>query len=297
MLKVLCIGDLMLDVIAQIPASVRYGEDNSSTITTRSGGAGGNVASWIKAAGGESFVLARVGDDSAGKTLLSDLDLLGVEYSQTVMPKSPSGVVIVLVDPDGQRTMFPQTGANAGLSIKDLPSLEGFGALYLSGYALLNEESRPAVLKMIEAVNEKGLPIFFDPTTIASMTRVNIAIMRDWLARMSTVIMNEEEALFLSGASTVEDALATLLRHSHNVVIKRGALGAIGQNRLGVAISKAALDTSVVDTTGAGDSFAGGFIAAWMQNPDLDSCIEAGIATAAQCVAIVGARPQVTPNK
>ncbi|TRZ84239.1 MAG: carbohydrate kinase family protein [Streptomycetaceae bacterium] len=294
MLKVLCIGDVMLDVIALVPAAITYGSDNPSQVSTHSGGAAGNVASWIKASGIDSHVVARVGNDAAGIAVLADLDHLGVTHSSEVIDGVRTGVVVILVDPSGERTMFPETAANAGLSVSDLPDLDGFGAVYLSGYALLNGQSRPGVLEMISEIARRNLPIFFDPTTIGGMNQASIEEVRGWLSMMDTLIMNAEEALFLAGHENVEEALELLLAYSPTVVIKRGSLGAIGKSRNSHSISLPAISAQLVDSTGAGDSFAGGYIAQWLRDRDLEKCMGAGIRVAATCVAIVGARPHVT---
>jgi len=284
----------MLDVIALVPGPINYGSDTPSQVSTHSGGAGGNVASWITACGVPSYVLARVGDDPAGVAVLSDLDRLGVEHGQAVIKGVRTGVVVILVDPSGERTMFPETAANAGLSLADLPNLDNFDAVYISGYALLNPQSRPGVLSMIEEINKKKLPIFFDPTTIGGMKQAPLEEIHRWLPLMSTLIMNEEEAKFLSGSDEIDGALDGLLRFTQTVIIKRGALGAIGKSRDGDRCSLPASPAILVDSTGAGDSFAGGYIAAWLGNHDLEDAMRAAIDVAAQCVAIVGARPQVT---
>jgi sugar/nucleoside kinase (ribokinase family) len=206
-----------------------------------------------------------------------------------------TGVVVILVDAKGERTMFPDTAANSGLTFADLPALDPFSAIYISGYALINEKSRPGVLAMIDAFNENGLPIFFDPTTVGGMEQTTLEEVRSWLPKMSTLIMNEDEALFIAQTRELSVAMETLLTIAETIVIKRGAQGVIGQTRKGDLISVAADPAFVQDTTGAGDSFAGGFIAHWMRNPDLRASLHAGAKTAAQCVANVGARPHVTP--
>ena len=147
---------------------------------------------------------------------------------------------------------------------------------------------------MIEEINKKKLPIFFDPTTIGGMKQAPLEEIHRWLPLMSTLIMNEEEAKFLSGSDEIDGALDGLLRFTQTVIIKRGALGAIGKSRDGDRCSLPASPAILVDSTGAGDSFAGGYIAAWLGNHDLEGAMRAAIDVAAQCVAIVGARPQVT---
>lgn len=294
MAKILCIGDVMLDVIAVITTKINYGSDTPSKISTHGGGAAGNVAAWATVTGAKTQIVTRVGNDSAGVALLSEFDALGVIHANSVIEGMQTGVAVVLVDPSGERTMFPETGANSGLTLSNLPDLDGFEAVYLSGYALLDEISRPGVLQMIDAIRVKGLPIFFDPATVGGMSQVNIDEVRSWLPLMSTLIMNEEEAIFLTGQTQLEGALDVLLIAAPTAVIKRGSQGAIGKSCGGQTIAIPALPTIVIDTTGAGDSFAGGYIASWLINKDLRACMQAGAGVAAQCVAIIGARPHVT---
>lgn len=295
MAKVLCIGDVMLDVIAVLQTKINYGSDTPSKISTHGGGAAGNVASWSQVSGAPTKIVARVGNDPAGTAIVSEFDTLGVEHGDCIIPGTHTGVVVVLVDLSGERTMFPETGANSGLSSRDLPDLEGIEVVYLSGYSLLDEVSRPGVLEMIAKIRNKDIPIFFDPATVGGMSQVNINEIKSWLPLMSALFMNEEEAAFLTGHTQLEPALESLLQFSPTAIIKCGPDGAIGKSRDSDPIKIAAMPTHVIDTTGAGDSFAGGFIASWLINQDLKLCMEAGASAAARCVSDIGARPHVTP--
>lgn len=295
MARVLCIGDVMLDVIAVIQTDINYGSDTPSKISTHGGGAAGNVASWSQVCGAPTKIVARVGNDPAGMAIISEFDALGVDHGDCIIPGTQTGVVVVLVDLAGERSMFPETGANSGLSLRDLPPLDGIEVVYLSGYSLLDELSRPGVLEIIATIRAAKIPIFFDPATVGGMKQVHTREITSWLPLMSALFMNEEEATFLTGHRKLEDALNALLETAPTVIIKCGAEGAIGKTRGGDFVKVSALPTHVIDTTGAGDSFAGGFIAKWLTNPDLAMCMEAGASAAAQCVSIVGARPHVTP--
>ena len=296
MAKVLCIGDLMLDVICiipNVPAELMVGNDNVSKISTHGGGAAGNVASWLAKSGADVQIVGRVGHDSAGAALVAELNELGVAHDNLHVEGVNTGVVVVLVDPSGERTMLAETGANSGLTLNDLPSLEGFDAVYLSGYAPLDLKSRPAIMEMIARINQAGIPIFYDPATVGGMIGVPLEEIRSWIDKFYGILLNEEEAIFLSGHSNAEDALNHFLEFCELAVIKRGSHGAIGKMRGGEMISIDAEPTTVIDTTGAGDSFAGGFIASFAKNQNLQEAMALGTHIAARCVAIVGARPQV----
>ena len=294
--KILCIGDIMLDVTAVIGKPIVEGLETRASISTFGGGAAANVASWLVAANTPSYLITRVGDDAAGKAVLDQLDQLGVAHSDKVVPGKNTGVVIVIVGNDGERTMFPDSGANAGLGVADLPELSEFSAVYLSGYPLINPQSNPGVLEIVEVLRKEKLPIIFDPATVGVLLEVGVARVRQWLEFMDVVVLNEEEAQFITGFANPIEAAADLLKIVPTVVIKRGSNGALAQQRDGSLIQIPALPTTVVNTTGAGDAFAAGFISIWAQDGQLADALAAGAKLAAECVALIGARPLVAPN-
>jgi sugar/nucleoside kinase (ribokinase family) len=286
----------MLDVIARInvsPQKINFGSDTSSRISTSSGGAAGNVAAWLTRTDARSTIVSHVGDDPAGAAIVAEFDALGVDHGDLVIPGETSGVVVVLVDSSGERTMFPDKGANSRLTLADLPDLSRFQAVYISGYALLNPLARDGVLAMIEKIKADGLPIYFDPASVGAMKDVADKELHNWFSMMDVLFLNEEESIYLTGSVDIERALNYLLDFSQVVVIKRGSAGAIAKARGFDSISLPAVAATVVDTTGAGDSFAAGFIASFSKNRDLTAALQAGGELAAGCVAIVGGRPRV----
>lgn len=294
--KVLCIGDVMLDVVTKIdvlPSQINYGSDTPAKISTHGGGAAGNVAAWLTRTDARATIVGHVGNDAAGSALVSEFDALGVRHHNLVVDNGHSGVVVVLVDPTGERTMFPDNGANSGLHIGDLPELEGFNAVYISGYSPLDPLSLAGIKEMITKIRTAGIPIYFDPASVGGMKEVPIDEVKSWLPLMDVILLNEEEACYLSGSTDIEVSLEYLLQQCETVVIKRGSHGAIGKSRGGESVSVPAIPTTVVDTTGAGDSFAAGFISYFATKKDLTRALMAGAEVAAHCVAIVGARPRV----
>ena len=286
----------MLDVVAQIPTTpheLHLGNDTRTIISTHGGGAGGNVASWLAVLGNDVTMVGRIGDDSAGSAITAEFDALGISYGEIGKEGLHTGVVVCLVDPSGERTMLADNGANAGLAISDLPALDGVDAIYLTGYAPLAPLSREGVLEMIRTINSRSIPIVFDPATVGGMQGVPVEEILSWCALMDTVIMNEEEAIYLSGLSDLESALNFFIELTPRAIIKRGSEGAIGLERGGQVISVAAKTSKVVDTTGAGDAFAAGFIDAFTGRRVFSYAMEQASAVAGHCVAIVGARGRV----
>ncbi len=290
MKKILCIGDLALDVISQLKEPINYGNDTASRISSHPGGQAANVATWITRTNSKAHLVARTGNDPVGFALISDLDKYGVEHLNLMHSGRPTGVVVILVDANGERTMFPDNGANADLEASDLPALDDIDGVYLSGYALLDFRSRDSILAMIKKIKSAGKPIFFDPTTTGAMKVVSRDEVLTWVSQMDGILLNSEEALYLGDASDVEGAEINLSKFCPLVVIKLGSKGAMAINKTQTARVQA-VTTNVVDTTGAGDSFAAGFIPKWLESNDLTQALSAGAALAAKCVSTVGARP------
>lgn len=290
MKKILCIGDLALDVISQLKEPINYGNDTASRISSHPGGQAANVSTWITRTHSKAQLVARVGNDPVGFALISDLDKYGVEHMNLMHSGRPTGVVVILVDANGERTMFPDNGANADLEVSDLPPLDDVDGVYLSGYALLDFRSREAVLSMIAKIKAARKPIYFDPTTTGAMKIVSRDEVLSWVKLMDGILLNSEEALYLGDAKDVETAEKNLTAYTPLVVIKLGSRGAMAVHK-DVFAKVSAVTTNVVDTTGAGDSFAAGFIPKWLETNDLEASLSAGTALAAKCVATVGARP------
>ena len=280
-----------MDVSVFLDSEIHKGGDTQAIITTQGGGAAANVARWLAHMGCDTFLCSRVADDTNGLILQKELDAFNVRHSDYRVPHEKTGTVVVLVSEDGERTMFPDSGSNSGLSSADLPPLDGFTAAYLSGYALINSQSRTNVLEMIQILKAKGIPLVFDPGTVGALRRIPNSMLQEWIRMMDILLLNEEEALYISQISDLHGALIALATKAPVVVIKRGAAGVTAISEQVRTVELPALDVEVIDTTGAGDSFAAGFIASWFDEGIVEKAVENGIAQASRCCAMVGARP------
>jgi sugar/nucleoside kinase (ribokinase family) len=290
--KVLSIGDLMLDISVSLPIARVEGLEIRSRITSHGGGAAANVATWLSHHHLPTYLVSRVGDDSTGDVLLAELDRFGVEHGISRVADKSSGMVVVIIDALGERTMYPDSGANSGLSPADLPDLDEFDFAYISGYSLVNNESRNGVLEIIAVLRERNIPIAFDPSTVGIMSEAGVGTVTQWLSLFDFLILNDEESQFLTGESNAISALNRLLEHTPCVVIKRGSYGSVGLQRHGSIINIPAFPTEVVDTTGAGDAFMAGFISAWLESGSLEAAMLRGTSFGAECVQHIGSRPQ-----
>ena len=287
----LCIGDLMVDVMVMVESEVHATGDTQASISTTGGGAAANVATWLTYLGNQSYICARVGDDTNGDFLLNDLDTYSVGHGQIRIAGEKSGMVVVLVDEKGERTMFPDSGANTGLCRSDLPDLENFDAVYLSGYSLINPKSRANVTAIFDEFKVRNIPVVLDPGTVGALRAVPPNLIREWITKADILLLNEEEACFIAQEFTVTRALEKLAQLSPVVVVKRGGDGLIAIAHGSQITEVAALTSEVIDTTGAGDAFAAGFISSWFESRDLESALTAGAQTAAVAISRIGARP------
>ncbi|MBU3716380.1 MAG: carbohydrate kinase family protein [Candidatus Nanopelagicaceae bacterium] len=295
MTKILCIGDAMIDVIVQLKSPINVNSDTLSEISMHGGGAAANTATWLAHLGVTTSFVGRIGADISGANFHAELAAFGVQHENPSLEGEKTGTVVVLVDQNGNRTMFPDAGANSGLSASDLPNLAGVDGVFLSGYSLFNSKSSDGVLGIIKAIKELSIPIFFDVASVGTMSAFGKERAISLIKGFDGLFMNESEAEYLTGFTNAQDQFRLLEAFAPLIVIKRGANGAIARFNGRDPISKAAREAKVIDTTGAGDAFAAGFLASWLNSKDLDGAISHALDVAAQCVATIGARPRVNP--
>ena len=296
MSRILCIGDAALDVIVKMQTEINVGSDTTSHISMHGGGAAANTATWLSELGHSVYFSCRLGDDAAGHAISSEFDLWKIEHRKKFLENEKTGVVVVLVDNKGERTMFPDSGANSGISESDLPSLQGFDAAYLSGYSLFNPASTSGVLQMVNEIKKASIPLIFDPASVGTMMSFGRERAIENLAPMDIAIMNEDEARYIADCHSLHDALQYITSIVPIAVVKTGSSGAIAQIRGEEPVTSHIDAINAVDTTGAGDAFAAGFIPVWLHSKDLLTSMNAGNEVARRCVAIIGARPSVNPH-
>jgi sugar/nucleoside kinase (ribokinase family) len=284
MTHVVCVGDVMVDVLARLPGPLAAGSDTPAPIEFYGGGAAANVAAWLAAAGSRATFLGRVGADPFGVRATAELEASRVTVATSIDPERPTGTCIVLVDPTGERTMIPDAGANAGLGEVRFALPADADALYLSGYALLEPGSRPFALAALAAAREARLPIAVDAASAAPLSAV-AAKFAGWVGDGVLLFANSDEADVL-GAGPRE-----LAARYGEAIVKRGADGAVWSD--GTAeLAVPAVSARVVDGTGAGDAFAAGFLAARGTGADVPVCLRAAADLAARAIGQAGARPR-----
>ncbi|MEY3736874.1 MAG: hypothetical protein RLZZ251_590 [Actinomycetota bacterium] len=296
MTRIVCIGDAMVDVIVELGEAINIGSDTKSKISLVGGGAAANTACWLGHTGQDVIFVGKVGNDAAGQQFVSDLEAHHVHHGDLRCQSATTGIVVVLVDDKGERTMFPDPGANSLLSRSDLPELDNTSGAFLSGYSLYNPALTEEVRAMMQLIKSAGIPLIFDPASVGPMRNFGREKVISVLKDVDCVILNRDEARFLSGSEDIEEAIRILHHSTETVVIKVGSDGAICIDKENGISRLPSVATSVVDTTGAGDAFAAGFLPIWLERNDLHAAVEAGNRLAGECVAILGARPRVNPR-
>ena len=290
--RVVTIGDLFTDVITELSTSLRHGDDTRARISTHGGGATANTAVWLAEQGVPVGVVARVGNDAWGRAAIEMLGNHLITIHEVLDPDHATGTCVVLVDTDGERSMASDSGASAYLSADDLPRdwfIPG-GHLHLSGYSLAQPVSRQGVKAAVALAQAAHMTVSLDPGSITTVESVGLAEFLSDVRGFDLLFPNDDEAMALTGARSPEAAARALAAATHEVVVKLGPDGALWSD--GQRVEHVAADpVAVVDTTGAGDAFAAGFLAAWLADREPVPALQRGAAVAARCVQRVGARP------
>jgi sugar/nucleoside kinase (ribokinase family) len=266
--RICTLGDLLLDVVVRTDGSGKPDEEGNAETRVGAGGQAANVAAWAAAFGADAHFVGKRGSDVVGELAAKELAGRGVELHGPV-EDGANGVVVSLVTPDGARTMLSDRGVAPGLRAEDL-DVRWFGGcewLFLSGYSLLRAPIEEAAAKAAGAVQAQGGRIAIDLATASGITAYGPErlLNRLELLRPELVFGNEGELASIGG------------KIPGTLVLKRGAKGFIVGEQVYEAI-----EAEVVDTTGAGDALAAGYL---VGGPEL-----AAVA-AARCVAQLGAMP------
>lgn len=281
----------MMDVTARISTAIEYASDTPADISIQPGGSAATTAAWMASRAHPTTFVGCIGDDAFGREAGDALRSSGVDVRLTVAENRPTGTCIVIVDAGGERTMFPDKGANDLLdagAVAAVQLLPGEHA-HLSGYILLNPHARDAGIAILKAARAAGATTSLD-TASAGPLRDCRDLVLGLLPMIDLVIANEAEATVLTGATDADAALDLLARLVPTAVVKRGSRGVLARDESG-RVDQPAPATAVVDTTGAGDAFAAGFLVEWLAGSALDDEVRAGQALAAVAVGRVGAGP------
>lgn len=287
--KILVIGDVIEDLIVIPEEKIRPNTDTKAQIQKSMGGQAANVAAWVSHKGAVVSFVSCVGSSDVAK-IEQDLLAQGIDCNLQASSK-PTGSLVVLVD--GQsRSMLTDRGANQDLDLAKIDPT-GFGIVYVSGYSLLGK-SFQEVSDFANKVKSAGALLVIDPGSYGFIKDHGVENFRKLIGLADIAFPNQEEQdlLELSGKVRLN-------------VVTSGHHGAKAYKSDGEVVEVASIDSKLVDPTGAGDAFCGGFIAQLAKEPEFQklsseavaNALKAGAETGSQAVSTMGARPEVFPSK
>ncbi|MDV3458059.1 adenosine kinase [Sphingomonas sp. HF-S4] len=261
-----------------------------------SGGSAGNTVAGIAALGGKTAFIGQVADDQLGEVFAHDLRAAGVDFNTAVRPGQPTTArCLIFVTPDGQRTMNTFLGASQFLPAAALDEkvIADGAILYLEGYLWDPEEPRAAMRKAIEIARAAGRKVAFTLSDVFCISRHGgdfRKLIDDGL--IDILFANENELLALCEHAEFESAVAHIHGKVPLLVVTRGEKGAMalqGSERVEVGAEPI---ERLVDTTGAGDMFAAGFLFGQAQGRGLQDSLRLGAICAAEIIQHYGARAE-----
>jgi sugar/nucleoside kinase (ribokinase family) len=288
---VVIVGDVMNDVVVRALGPIEVGSDTDSEIRRSPGGSGANQAAWLASRGVPVRFYGRAGASDVQDHVRA-LREAGVDAHLGADLELPTGSIVVLVEDGGERSMFTDRGANRRLGEADLPQdLDGVAHLHVSGYALFEPLTRGPVVDLIAEALRQSVPVSTDPSSVSYLREMGPELFLALTAGVGTIFPNAPEANLLTGCAESHEAARVLTATYPTVVVKLGKIGALLARSGSPLVDVDATAATVVDTTGAGDAFCAGYLAATWCDADPVEAVHAAVETAAEAIARMGGRP------
>ena len=312
---IVAIGDAIVDVIATCDDAFLeargYAKGSMRLLTSAeardlyaamgpgreiSGGSAANSMAGASALGLSAAFIGQVADDQLGAIFAHDMRSLGVRFETPPIPgPPPTGRCLILVTPDAQRTMSTSPGASHELTpaALDPDLIRSASVTFLEGYLWGPERPRAAMLEAARIAHSAERTVAFTLSESLCLGDRRDGVLG--MIKAGTVDLlfgNEDEVRHLTGCNDFTECVESLSKHVATLVITRGARGAVAVERDYVVEMPAAPVDRIVDTTGAGDLFAAGFLAARCRGRPLRACLETGAIAAAEVISHFGARPE-----
>lgn len=261
-----------------------------------SGGSAANTLAGLSALGAQCAFIGQVADDQLGAVFAHDIRAAGIDFDTPPLAGDvPTARCLIFVTPDGQRTMNTYLGASQHLPASQLDeeAVGGARILYLEGYLWDPEEPRAAMRRAIEAARAAGRKVAFtlsDAFVISRYGNDFRALVADGL--IDILFANEVELAAMTGTEDFDAGLAQLAAQVPVLVVTRSEQGAVAVANGVRAAVPAEPVAKVVDTTGAGDLFAAGFLYGHVRGESLERSLRIGAIAAAEVISHYGARPE-----
>jgi sugar/nucleoside kinase (ribokinase family) len=261
-----------------------------------SGGSAANSMAGVAALGLDAAFIGQIADDQLGDIFSHDMKALGVRFeTPAIAGGPPTGRCLILVTPDAQRTMNTCPGASHELTPQALDErlIQSAAVTFLEGYLWGPERPRHAMLRAAQIAHEAERTVAFTLSESLCIPGRKEGVLGMIEGGMVDILFaNEDEAKLLASAADLDGAIARLRHLVSTLIVTRGPAGALAVERGRRVEVPAAPVEKVVDTTGAGDLFAAGFLAARCRARNLERCLEAGALAAAEVISHFGARPE-----
>jgi len=264
--------------------------------TKMSGGSAGNTMACFASFGGKGAYIGKVADDELGKVFINSLKDIGVDYNTAPLTEGPStGRCMILVTPDGERTMNTYLGAAVELTPNDIDEdyIGKAQVTYLEGYLYDPPQAMESFIKAARAAHEAGRRVSLTLSDQFCVDRHRQAF-RDLVSHHVDILFaNEDELVALYEVNNLEEAIERVKNDCAIAAVTLSEKGSViinsGQR---FDIAPVAVD-ELMDTTGAGDAYAGGFLYAFTQNMSMEECGKYGSIAASEIIAQMGPRPSI----
>ncbi len=258
-----------------------------------SGGSAANSMAGIASLGGKPAFIGKVGKDTLGEIFSHDIEVGGVAFHGSTGTQ-PTATCLILVTPDGQRTMNTYLGACTEMGPDDIDAAKIADAhvLYIEGYQWDTPQAKAAIRKATRAAKDAGRQVALslsDPFVVDRHRGDLLDLIRD---EVDILFGNEQEIFQLYEAGDLETAVERLRGAHVLAIMTRGPKGAVVFDGQTTTAVDAAPVAKVVDTTGAGDLFAAGFLFGFTHGRPVQSCARIGAMAAAEVISHMGARPE-----
>lgn len=262
-----------------------------------SGGSAANTMAGIASFGGKPAFIGKTMDDQLGGIFAHDIRAVGVHYDTKPLTSGlATARCIVLVTPDAQRTMFTYLGASGSLSAADMNEdlIAASKVLYIEGYQWDLPETKKAIIGACETATRSGGKVALtlsDPFVVERHRNDLFDLVNEYV---DIVFANEQEITTLFLSNSFEEAVEAVEGRVDIAALTRGADGAVTVTKDDLIQTAAAPVGKVVDTTGAGDLYAAGFLFGYTRGDDLKTCANLGALAAGEVICHLGARPEVS---
>jgi sugar/nucleoside kinase (ribokinase family) len=260
-----------------------------------SGGSAANTVAGIASLGGRAAYIGKVADDQLGKVFTHDIRAIGVTYDTKPLTGGlPTARSLIFVTPDAQRTMQTYLGATTQLGPEDvnMDYITSSKVVYLEGYLWDQPRAKTAMRDAAIRAHDAGVKVSLTLSDAFCVARFRDEFLELAEKHVDILFANESEILSLYQVDTFDDALQRVRHHCEIAALTRSEKGSVVVNGDEVHIIDAVKGVKVIDTTGAGDAYAGGFLYGYTQGYDLVTSGRLGGQMAAEVISQLGPRPE-----